>query len=274
MKPVKYEPDVIRNFLLKEKIATMDKLKSILHTKTTMTVFRKLKGLKYISSYSHRGKYSSYSHRGKYYTLKSIPRFNRHNLWTHKNIHFSRYDTLLETARVLVDTSEKGYSASELFDILHVHSELFDILHVQPKESLLALCDRKLIQRDKMDGHFVYFSNNNLIGKKQTLLRQDYIEGRNKSRINFHPDVLAHELKAAVILFYSLLDEQQRRLYAGLESLKLGRGGDSHIAKLLHINPHTVSKGREELLGSDVNFESVRKQGGGRILTEKKFQES
>lgn len=254
MKPVKYESDVVRNFLLKEKIATIEKLKSILHTKTTMTVFRKLKGLKYISSYSHRG---------KYYTLKSIPRFNRHGLWTHKNSHFSRYDTLLETARVLVDTSEKGYSASELFDILHV----------QPKESLLALCDRKLIQRDKMDGHFVYFSNNNLICKKQTLLRQDYIEGRNKSRINFHPDVLAHELKAAVILFYSLLDEQQRRLYAGLESLKLGRGGDNHIAKLLRINPHTVSKGREELLGSDVNFESVRKQGGGRILTEKKFRE-
>jgi hypothetical protein len=29
----------------------------------------------------------------------------------------------------------------------------------------------------------------------------------------------------AAILFYSLLDEQQRRLYAGLESIKLGPAG-------------------------------------------------
>ena len=34
------------------------------------------------------------------------------------------------------------------------------------------------------------------------------------------------ELKAAIILFFSVLDEQQRRLYAGLESLTLGHGGD------------------------------------------------
>jgi len=35
-------------------------------------------------------------------------------------------------------------------------------------------------------------------------------------------EVPAEEVKAAILLFYSLLDEQQRRLYAGLESLKLG----------------------------------------------------
>ncbi|MDT5026431.1 MAG: hypothetical protein QOE61_2857, partial [Micromonosporaceae bacterium] len=29
--------------------------------------------------------------------------------------------------------------------------------------------------------------------------------------------MLPDELKAAIILFYSLLDERQRRLYAGLE---------------------------------------------------------
>jgi hypothetical protein len=36
--------------------------------------------------------------------------------------------------------------------------------------------------------------------------------------------VLAHELKAAIILFFSLLDERQRRFFAGLESLKIGLG--------------------------------------------------
>src|SRR6266481_970445 len=46
------------------------------------------------------------------------------------------------------------------------------------------------------------------------------------SRLEISPD----ELKAAILLFYSLLDEQQRRLYAGLESFKLGHGGDRQLA--------------------------------------------
>jgi len=37
--------------------------------------------------------------------------------------------------------------------------------------------------------------------------------------------VLPDELKVAIVLFYSLLDERQRRLYAGLEAMKVGHGG-------------------------------------------------
>jgi hypothetical protein len=46
-------------------------------------------------------------------------------------------------------------------------------------------------------------------------------------------EVPAGEVKAAILLFYSLFDEQQRRLYPGLESLKLGRGGDRQLADSL-----------------------------------------
>src|ERR1035437_9218428 len=60
------------------------------------------------------------------------------------------------------------------------------------------------------------------------------------------------ELKASILLFYSLLDEQQRRLYAGLESLKLGRGGDHQLADFLDLDPHTVARGRQQLLAQDV----------------------
>jgi hypothetical protein len=31
----------------------------------------------------------------------------------------------------------------------------------------------------------------------------------------------------AIVVFYSLLDERQRRLYAGLEATKIGHGGDT-----------------------------------------------
>ena len=86
------------------------------------------------------------------------------------------------------------------------------------------------------------------------------------SRMQLSPE----ELKAGIVLFYSLLDEQQRRLYAGLESLKLGHGGDQQLAQFLGLDAHTVARGRQELLAQNVAFERVRKAGGGRKSMEKK----
>lgn len=81
-------------------------------------------------------------------------------------------------------------------------------------------------------------------------------------------EVLEHEVKAAVILFFSLLDERQRRLFAGLEALKIGRGGDARVASLLGVDPHTVAKERIEL-GEDVDPTRVRKPGVGRKAAKK-----
>jgi hypothetical protein len=78
------------------------------------------------------------------------------------------------------------------------------------------------------------------------------------------------ELKAAIILFFSLLDEKRRRLYAGLEALKTGRGGDARIAGLLGLDVSTVARGRRELLDQDVEVERVRSAGAGRRSMEKK----
>ena len=56
--------DVLGPFLHDERVATLAQLKEALGTAGTMTVFRKLKALGYLSSYSHRG---------AYYTLREIP---------------------------------------------------------------------------------------------------------------------------------------------------------------------------------------------------------
>ena len=76
--------------------------------------------------------------------------------------------------------------------------------------------------------------------------------------------------KSAIILFNSLLDEQQRRLYAGLESIRLGRGGDSQLADFLGIASHTVARGRQQLLDQDVAIGRMRRNGAGRKPVEKK----
>jgi hypothetical protein len=82
--------------------------------------------------------------------------------------------------------------------------------------------------------------------------------------------VLPEQLQAAILLFYSLLDEQQRRLYAGLESIKLGHGGDTLLADFLNLDPHTVARGRQQLLDGHVTAGRIRRPGAGRIPTEKK----
>ena len=84
--------------------------------------------------------------------------------------------------------------------------------------------------------------------------------------------VSPHELQTSILLFYSLLDEQQRRLYAGLESIRLGRGGDTLMSDFLGLDPHTVARGRQQLLDRDVVIGGARHSGGGRKSTEKKRQ--
>ena len=82
------------------------------------------------------------------------------------------------------------------------------------------------------------------------------------------------ETKAAIILFFSTLDEQQRRLYAGIESMRLGHGGDRRIAELTGLDVHTIAKGRSELLERDVHVERIRRPGAGRPALEKKHRKS
>ena len=55
-------------------------------------------------------------------------------------------------------------------------------------------------------------------------------------------------------LHYSRLSEKDRRQYAALESLKLGRGGIAYICKILAVDKKTVLKGRKELTSNIQDF--------------------
>src|ERR1035437_4808701 len=57
MRPLSFDPQALRKHLLRHKIATLPELKSALGTTADLTVFRKLKLLDYLSSYTHRGRY-------------------------------------------------------------------------------------------------------------------------------------------------------------------------------------------------------------------------
>jgi hypothetical protein len=242
--------DALRQRLQRHKLATLAELKQALGTDVAVTVFRKLKELDYLTSYSHRG---------RYYTLRDIARFDTEGLWSHDSVWFSRHGTLLATAQHFVNHAPQGYFAEELASALHV----------EVHDALRQLVLRRQIARQGLSGLYLYTAADPSTRQRQLYSRrsrQAVPTLTDASRLQVAPE----QLQAAIILFYSLLDEQQRRLYAGLESLKLGHGGDHQLAEFLGLNPHTIARGRQQLLEQGVEFDRVRKAGGGRKPLEKK----
>ena len=242
MNKPKYDKKDVELFLLGNKISTLQELKNVIGTDIDMTVFRILKSLSYRSSYSHRG---------SFYTLDSIAQFDENGLWCYHSVCFSRHGNLLSTLEYFINESDSGYYAQELERLLHVGVN----------QSLLQMTRKGKITREKISGAYLYCSPVPSVRKRQLLSRQ--VQG--DTRLDY-----SDEIKAAIIIFVSMLDEQQRRLFAGLEALKLGHGGDLRIADLLGLHPQTVSKGRHELLEHDVQLDRTREAGGGRKQVEKK----
>jgi hypothetical protein len=245
MRPEQYGAQAIADLLKREKVATMADLKTALGTTSRMTVFRKLGTLGYLTSYSHRG---------KYYTLKTLPRFDSQGIWSHEDIRFSRVGTLMASAESFVTGSEGGYFVRELDKVLHVST----------KKVLQKLVVEERLSREKVSGWYLYCAPDASTRREQLrarkILEAELILAHGLREPHVSPD----EMKAATILVYSSLDEKQRRLCAGLESLRFGYGGDRKVADLLGVNVHTVAKGRKELLAEDLDLDRVRRSGGGR----------
>jgi hypothetical protein len=256
MNTTKYHLQALMQFFDQHKIVTLDQLREALGNPARCTVFRKLGELEYLSSYSHRG---------KYYTLRSIARFSEQGLWSFRSVWFSRFGNLLQTCQALVHHSDAGYSAGELKDIVQVKT----------KHALTQLVRDGRLARETFDSVYVYLSAQKQVANRQIEARKALLQQSPVSFMVANPDLATDEAKALLILFCSMLNEKQRRLYAGLESLKIGHGGDAHIASILGMNPHTVAKGRKELMEADLTAtDRLRAPGAGRPSQEKKRRKS
>lgn len=73
-------------------------------------------------------------------------------------------------------------------------------------------------------------------------------------------------------LLLSRLDEQQRRFYAAVESVRIGHGGEVQVARITGLDVKTIRRGRQELDDELIArpTDRVRLPGGGRLLAEKK----
>src|SRR3954470_2431 len=78
-----------------------------------------------------------------------------------------------------------------------------------------------------------------------------------------HPD---RELHQQINLLVSRLDEQQRRWFVALEAKRVGRGGETLLARITGLDRRTIRRGRRELEAGLAGrpAERVRAPGGGR----------
>ena len=232
----------------------MEELKEATETDADISIYRALKRLSYRTSYSHGG---------RYYALSETVQFDDKGLWSDHSIWFSKYGTLSATLEKFVELSEVGCFAEELEQQLHVGV----------RETLLRLAKKERVWRQRVSRSYLYCSISTPIRRRQLAAYCARVDDIGAIGV-LAPEDVPDEIKAATVLFAALLDERQRRLFAGLESLQFGRGADRWIAEILEVHRQTVAKGRRELLDGDIDFSRVRKEGAGRPPTEKKRPKS
>ena len=253
MRPTQFTPDAAAALLRKQKIATLPELMAVLGTDARRTAFRKLRELSCLTSYSHCG---------RYYTLNDVAAFDEQGLWSYREVWFSVCGTLLETIVAFIQAGEMGYFVDELDNLLHVGT----------KDALRKLVQAGRLSRHEVTGRFLYGAADSGRKRQQLVARRALLAEPGVAGPLPEPAILPDELRAAIVLFFSVLDEKQRRLYAGLEALKSGHGGDTRIAELLGLDVGTVARGRRELIEQDIEVERVRATGGGRKPVEKKHR--
>ena len=245
MRPIRYATKELVRAFDARKVLDLAQVKAALGTPVKMTALRQLRQLDY---------HSSYSHAGRYYTLERIARWDGHGLWSSTGIRFSRHGTLVETMAQLVDAAAGGW----------VSAELEDVLGVRVHAALLSLYRRGRVRRHQIGGAYLYVSVHD--GSAQLAHRQQQVQAE---AVSFMGLGLEADLRPHLQAFLATLNEKQRRLYAGFESLRLGRGGDTIVAGWTGLNVKTVARGRQELHSGGVSIDRVRAVGAGRPALKK-----
>ena len=135
----------------RNKTMTINELKLLLQ-RSVRTVHARLKNWKAISSYNKNS---------AYYTLPSIAKFDKNGLWHYKEIRFSKHGNLRQAMIYIVKTSEKGLYAHDIGELLGLDTRSF----------LSHFSNIPEFRREKITGHYVYFSNEDEIYKNQRTTR-------------------------------------------------------------------------------------------------------
>ena len=137
MRPPSFSSDTVVATLQRLRVASMPQLVATLGAPSVRTVFRKLRQVDCLTSYSHGG---------QYYALRSSARFDTSGLWTHQGIRFSIRGTLRAAVAALTAAAPRGYW----------HRDLAALVGVNPAAALRHLVRAGSVVRVAVDGRLLY----------------------------------------------------------------------------------------------------------------------
>ncbi|NQU65264.1 MAG: hypothetical protein HQ517_13415 [SAR324 cluster bacterium] len=125
--------------------------------------------------------YTSYNQNGRYYSLKTVPRFDENGLWHYEHVFFSKSGNLKKTLVYLVQKSPSGLTGKEIGDLVGL----------PPRSFLHHFRNTAGIFREKMEGLYIYFSDDPGRYKRQS---------GNRSNLIVYQDELFSDADAVIIL--------------------------------------------------------------------------
>lgn len=142
-------PNLIRKLLQSKTVMSLKQIRHEIPDRPRSSLFRDLKKVDLLTSYSHAG---------QYHALKSMVKFNPNGLWFYEQVAFSKYGTLKNTLVEMISNSPAGMT----------HKELKALLRIQVQNSLTHLIKTKLLQRRlSPEKVFVYLNNDEIQAQRQ-----------------------------------------------------------------------------------------------------------
>ncbi len=130
----------IRQLLLKNTIMSLKQLRSELQDRPRSSLFRDLKKLDLLSSYTHTG---------QYHALARLARFDEDGLWFFQGVGFSRYGTLKRSLIHVISHSQAGVT----------HREMRKLFRVEVQKPLTDLVSTNAVTRQLLPSRiYVYLS--------------------------------------------------------------------------------------------------------------------
>lgn len=104
-------PDKIRKLLQSNRVMSLKQLRHELGQRPRSSLFRDLKKLDLVTSYTHAG---------QYHALKSAARFDADGLWFFDQAGFAKYGTLKNTLIQIISNAQAGMTQKELKSLLRI----------------------------------------------------------------------------------------------------------------------------------------------------------
>lgn len=137
----------------KSKVITIEELAKLLSS-SFVTARRRLK---------QWNTHTSYNHNGCYYALPTSTKFDANGLWRYKDVLFSQHGNLKKTVVALVKGSPTGLTGSQIGILVEL----------APRSFLSHFRNEPHLQREKIEGRFIYFSSDRTTRIQQKKLRQE-----------------------------------------------------------------------------------------------------